>query len=531
MGSKATLQISSDTKDGKKAIEMLVKEMASLREENRRLAEENRKANAESKAAAREQREANKKLLHDTREQQRAERERNAMMTNFATNVMTTVGSYVSLNQIIQVTNRYLERQDELQKSIAQHSLSQGNSQLDIALNLQGKSDADKARAIQIAKNVNRTSGFGNQNAINAAMASAVTSSEGNIDLSGKAVESAARISGGREDLVTAYTGAALGVAMRTGKSTEESLGAVLKAGALGGVEEPALQARLYRGVAASGAARDTSGNPAEAARQSMAIAAALSSITGDKQGNATETATGQFEGRMAKFFAETGNDPGTSFGRIAALQANPALSAQFDKKYNFEEKFDPVITRIAKDANYAGSKTLSEFGKGISYNRSEYEAQRKTVSGLTPELKALDRTNRIKAIAQAGSNLNREEALVQQIEDARVAVRDIADPISYSTFDDIAGPFERGTVGLFGSEIDRARVRVQQSKQVRDRLKYDKRMDFDPNFKIDSQRQSAVNEIESLIQIQEQALAELKQLRTEQQKPTVTPTGMQEAN
>ena len=570
MAGKATLVINSDTNDGKKAIESLIKEMNKLKEENKNLREENKKAAAEAKqqyeeklAAIRKERDEQKKLAADKKEQERIEAEANrkalqaakekeklereaadaakknadqhkqdleaqdAGLARVGAGLMTVLGTYVSLNAVLNAVAENYERQFEMQQRIAQQNATVGASQIDAALSMLGASDETKGAAFRRIGSINESTGFGNVGALNKAFSASLTASGGNIEASLNAVETAAAISGGREDLIEPYASAALGISLRTGRSTDESLGAVLKAGELGGVKNPDKQARLYRSVAASGAAIDRTGNTAEAARQSMAIAATASSIVGDETGESTATFTGSLEARLAEFFQGRTGAPADSMGRIAALQKDPALFKQFDDKYNFEVKFDAVANRILSDPNYQGSQMLRSNNAQLGYDAANYRAQVQSTKTATPELRALARQNKARAAAESSMASNPNAGALAEIESLRQQAYDIVAPISsapnvmFST----VGAIPR-VLSKLGGEQMQAKALIAETQDIRDYIE-----SYEGIGVGGAPMSQAREQLDKLIALQQESLAEMKRNTAAQTKPAVRPQGMQEAN
>lgn len=591
MAGKATLVINSDSKDGQKAIESLIKEMTKLKEENKKLAEENKKAAAEDKKAhqekmarvdeerrrkretselmrraALEEQKAVKEAARLEREQLRIADQKARSWLNFGTTIMTTAGAYVSLNAILAETEKYLARQAALQKEIAQHNVAAGKSQQETILNMQGVTSAQLLRALQGGKDINLRTGFGDVNAINRAYGKALSASEGNFGRAEGAVEASASLSAGDPEKLNAYTQAALDIGLPSGKSAEESLGLALSAGAQARVTNPAQAAQLFAKSAASGAALDKTGNKAEAARQRVVLAATITGGIKDPTGDVSKTASINLGAKLAEFFEGTPGDPMTERGRIEALWADPRRAQQFDDKYNFEAEANDFINSLLKDKDSAAAKLYRSFDTKIGWNREAYEQTVKSTVKASPQTRANQRSNQRASITQAGHDVNASQGLVDEARQLYEGSKDIYEGQfpGEATVDD----------SFFNIESWNTKLHHAINTDEIERIKHYRRMmrkrfnltvggpvggrtppiasdgslmpDFYERFQtsgiegiettysgkaVPPDQMEAAALIGKQIEQTDRLIKEVEGLRADQRKPVVSPRGMQEAN
>lgn len=468
---RATLTISSDTKDGAKAIEMLTKELGKLKEENKQLAEANRKAAAERKEQQKAESDANRKLIKDTKDREKAEREaareemriareKDAAWTKFGGTIMTAVGSYVSLNTVLSQANMLLERQSQLQQEIHARSMSLGQAQANTAINFAGLSEADRKTAIGIGGRVNLAQGFGNRPALESAAGSLI-SAGATPQQAEKTLSYAANIAPGNSELVESLSSGIVDLQGSTGMSMEEASGLLLSSAANARAKNPAQVSKSLSKVTSNASSLFDKGGTALAGEEAAALWATITKLRGDVSGDESATLANNAMTKLATFEGFGADGPSTIMGRIQALQSDQALAQRFLEHGNYLKQ-DPAIGRLLTDRDFGYARMLDEVDKNVGYDPS-LEGAIKQLHDSQPNIGMVKAQNRITSLREAGAQANLVEARIQIAEDARIAAHETLDPLSanYTYMGKMSAP-GRGSIDLFGSEEERISKRLK---------------------------------------------------------------------
>jgi hypothetical protein len=154
-------------------------------------------------------------------------------------------------------------------------------------------------------------------------------------------------------DLQAAATSTADVVKAAQVTDAREVMAMLLSAGAVARPEELVKLSGGATKVINTGVLTSPNQNPVEAAKESAALFAVLTSI--DKQGDSSATAGQAFLSSVKSIFDES-NDPGTFAKRIKAIQSDPKLAESLEIKG--EEAFKPILTAL-KNPNSLQSKNL----------------------------------------------------------------------------------------------------------------------------------------------------------------------------
>lgn len=534
MTGKATLQISSDTKDGQKAIETLVKEMQKLKEENKQLAENNRKAAKEAKEQAREKSEANRKLLSGTKELDKAQRDAGhasemfakagtAAWMRFGATIATTAGGFVSVNTLMAEANRLLERQAQLQQEIHSKSMALGQSQANTAINFAGLSPDDRKTATGIAGRVNLRAGFGNRPALENAAGSLI-SAGASPQQAEKTLEYAANLSPGNAQMVESLGSGIVDLQGSTGMSIEEASNLLLSSAANSRVKDPQQVSKGLAKVTSNASSLFDKGGKALAGEEGAAVWASISRMRGDSTGDESATLANNAITKLSTFAGFGADAPTTIMGRIAALQSNPELAKRFIKDSGYTTQ-DPAIGRMLTDKGFGYARMLGEIDKNIGYTPDMAGAVEE-LHRTQPDIALLKSQNRVKTLGERGAEANRAEAYVKIAEEARLKAHEAVDVVdTESIYMGRLQSMERGVTDMTGTPVDRIRVRKANTQALLDNFNQS------PKDIPDDQRESIRQILSDALEIQREQLEQAKLLAERANKPTVDTNGMQEAN
>lgn len=562
MAGKATIVISSDTKDGEKGIQRLVEEMNKLREENKRLADENRKSAAEAKKQAQDQSETNRKWLREVEAQQKAEKSRHNQMTRdhresmemakqkdaawmrFGGTILTAAGSYLTLNTVLSATNGYLERQKKLQDEIHQRTLSLGNAQSASVLNFAGLSKSDQKAAIGIGARVNQSANFGNQGALERAAGSMISAGATPKE-SEQILGYAAQIAPGDATLVESLGAGIVDLKTSSGMSATQSSGLLLTAAANSRVKNPTMVSKSLAKVGGNATSLFDGGGKALAAEEGAALWAVITKLRADASGEESATLASNAITKLSTFGGFGPDGPNTIMGRIKALYANPALAKKFIEHGGYLTQ-DPAVGRLLTDSKFGFAQMLGEADNAIGYDPTLGGTIR-DLQKAQPAIGAVQQAGKVATAREMGDAINRQAAAVQQAEEARLAAHDLLDPRSGDHYMAGAwGSMWRGAAGMMGSPAKQVQIRQSEIQAMvasefgsygRDgkRLPQIYREEGLKGVEkllgrgLSTKDEALLDAVTKLVEVTQDSQRILSGIENESRKPTVDPRGMQE--
>lgn len=306
------------------------------------------------------------------------------------------ITQWVSLQGAIQLVSMELDDVAQKRERAMNAGVKTGSSQADIIRNLTGVTSETKAAFVKDTQAAFAASRFADLDEFNRAAASGLSASAGDREGTLNALRASAQLTRDKPQDLALLVGAALDIQKASGnKSAEENLGFLLQTG--GQARQVDLRSQAVNIPSALISASNTvKGDRQQATREGAALFAALGSQAGDVRGESTRTAVQSFTVQLRDFFekgvektvrghkfhVKPGEDPGTIEGRIAALQKDDKLRAQFLDKASFERQFqvpvEQLLNRGATDKQFRSSLSQIRFG------REEFDQQVRDLQGLT---------------------------------------------------------------------------------------------------------------------------------------------------
>lgn len=395
----------------------------------------------------------------------------NKSETSFATFANSAVGQlatvaagYVGIQQAIGVVNEYLTTQEQLLARSLEKQMSLAQAQQEAAKNFAALTTVQQSELLtQSVPEIAAKAGVGDVVAITNALGGAVSGGATN-EQAISAVTSAAMLNRLTPEKIAATSSAAVDFGKATGESDARANIALLTStGTQSRIEDPQKLAQTLAPTLSNAVNTVPGQDRPEATREAAAIFAAFTQATADTQGDSSKTATIQFTSELAKFFGDFEKqqrdarsalvglqkkidegtateseqfranqltefvaqskaiaDPGTLFGRIEALQQNPAIRDQFFSREFGEQQFKGAFQALANPESRIAAE--ARVGKAnIEVDSSGFDRLLEATSGLTSQLKIAN------AVAQAESGVAIQEAF-DAGSGALKAVRDITE-------------------------------------------------------------------------------------------------------
>lgn len=333
--------LSGDDAELYKAFQRILDSQKKVDEGYDKIRAASRRAAKEAEAAAKE----------EAREQQRRREQINEM----AGSVLSLGTSYLSVNTAVQAVSKSFAELRDNQNAALETARALAAAQQEAAKNLAGKTPREISETLQTqVPAIAKRATFADLPALTTALgaAASIVGEEQALGV----VEQSARLTRFTPGELQTTATATADLLNATGLSDARQ-GLALLASA-GSVARPEQLAKLATGAAvaanaAIGEARNQ--NPVDAAKEGIALYAKLSKL--DPQGQSAATATNQLIAQVSKLFTDPATDPGTFTGRLAAIRANPELSAQITGSLTGEAKFLPLFKQLIAGGNQFSSE------------------------------------------------------------------------------------------------------------------------------------------------------------------------------
>lgn len=339
-----------------------------------------------------------------------------AAISKVASSVRNTIGQYVAFNAVLSGVNATIRDNIALSKESAELQKSLGAAQQEAAKNLTGLTTAEKKEILEVtAPGIQRETLFPKQAEITKAIGAGFSAS-GNRDATVSAVTESAKLTRLTPESLSAVSAGALDLAQATGiQDAKKNLGFLLTAGAINRIEDPTALSRNVAPIVTSAVASAPKQDPEEAAREAGALFGTLAKLAADPKGESSGTAAITLIGKLDTFFKERGDDPGTLFGRMEALQKDDSLRKEVLGDEGFgEQKFKKGIELLLTGGTRQVDM-LRDAKEQVKFDSSVFDTQVKELNTLTPAIRG--------AMIQAASEAQLELAKSQP-EEARAATR-----------------------------------------------------------------------------------------------------------
>ncbi|MBW3600607.1 MAG: hypothetical protein KY475_25505 [Planctomycetes bacterium] len=376
---------------------------------------------------------------------------------SFGGKTLASLKSYgaglISITAGLGLVNSLLADQKRLAEDAAKAQVKLGKAQQDAIKNLTGLTPEQKAETLAAADRIQRETKFPDQVPLTNAIGAGFSAS-GDRAKTEEAVKQAAKLTRLSPDDVGTVSAGALDVSRGSGLTdAERNLGFLLSAGSTARIEDPAKLSTSLAPVVSSGVDTVPEQERTEAGREIAAIFGTLTKAATDTEGKSTATATTQLLSKMAQFFKDRPDDPGTIFGRLDVLQADPKLAEEFFGKQGFgEEKFKQPFRQLLQ----AGSdleKEVEANKKLINFDAAVFRANVEEISKLTPQLRI--------ANAEAASQGNLQAAEMDPTLGARAQIR--------KTLTDTLDKVRATPLDLFSNKFNEFKFDVQTQVLGRD--------------------------------------------------------------
>lgn len=357
------------------------------------------------------------------------------VFSSAVTGIVGMATAYASIDVAVGLVTGAIDAQIELQKESLDLAKQLAAEQQEAAKNLTGVSSPEIQRVLAAeVPRIATEQGFSDLKQITNAIGAGYSAS-GDLARTLSAVESAAQLTRLTPQQLPTVAAGALDVARGSGlNDARANLGFLLSAGKAARIEDPAKLAGTLAPVVSSGVATVPTQEKTEAATQIAAVFTALNQQATDKSGDSTRTATTLYLAKLEQLFAEKGNDPGTVFGRIEAIQKTPELKEEFFAKPFGEVAFQKAF-QLLGDSSSDLSKAMGQASSEITFSTDTFAAKSRELETATPQIQIASAAERAKASAVVSKSGDVEGASAEQIRELTAqALKDTAGPILGST-------------------------------------------------------------------------------------------------
>jgi len=356
----------------------------------------------------------------------------NALKNQILT-VVSLTGAWNAAEQAVAAVNRQMEFHERLTAKAKGTQLTVAQSQAGVVTAFSSATSAERASILKQGLAIQRQARFPDINALNEALAAAGSAGATPQEATA-AVAAAARLAQHKPGDLREFTGSAFDIGKASGiQDPRRNLGFLLGVGEAARVEGLENTFRNIAPAVISGRATVPGQDPVQASKEIGAFFSAASQMTGDRRGDRTETFTTQFAVQLRDFFTEgrevsgpggrklrikPPSDPGTFGGRIAALQADPAMGRQFLEKANFLQAYK-ISAEQALQSGSQFSGFQREAAAKIGFSSAKFEEIARDLGKLTTELQLANKTAATAGTAQqfeAGQTRQGREQLVRDV-------------------------------------------------------------------------------------------------------------------
>jgi DNA-binding ferritin-like protein len=367
---------------------VVLKLKADLSQAKRELTATNKKfqqSQDQVKALAKDVKRMGRELEKTGKKGKKSAEDSGTALKGMAGKVMGVVGAYTSLSGAINLVNREMAQQIELQAKAAGVQITVASSRKDIIRNLPGAS-AEKVREVLAASQAISAEFSIDEASINAAFATALSSTGGNVEASTGAVRAASQFLADRPGQIGEFAGSITDLAAVTGTDDPEvNLGLLTTVAGLSRVTDPGQQSQNIPKALINQLAFGST------AQGATALFAALTTGGAEKTGRSAGTAGIRLAQQLSEFAPELD----TTTERIQTLQADPKRAAEFLEKATFDAGIEGAIRQLFLDPLAKVSRDFARNLKMLPDEAGLREVGRRTIANFA--IDPLERTAQLK--------------------------------------------------------------------------------------------------------------------------------------
>lgn len=309
-------------------------------------------------------------------------------ISNAVGSLAMMAAGYMSVSTALAMYNQMLSANRQLALDAAEANKSIATAQQEAMKNMPDLSSSERTRLMSVVTPAMQAkTGFPDAAAMTSALGE-VYSAPGTEAQRLGAVEAAALLNINTPANLGNQAASALDIARQTGsQNMKENISFLLEAGAVNRVSSPDAIAKNLPRVVGSAVQASPKQDPKQAAMEAGALYGTMAGTMTDVQGDISRHAAQALIMRLAEVFREKKDDPGSTLGRLQAIQSSPKL-----KKELFSKSFGDLASQDAfRSLTTAGSQQSKEFEASISqlpFSEDKYNQQVRDTQAATPQLR-----------------------------------------------------------------------------------------------------------------------------------------------